>query len=321
MVGGRLFKPLLGLSLILAGIAFAVPRISAGAAPNPTPAVSFTASVAPGQNRLQIDPGQSAQVTMYATSNLSTPFLVTVFPSQVKLGDNGNAALQDHPDARFAGLITISPQTFLLPPNQTLPVVVTIAIPKAFPADTYVLGFGFVPQIAGSGNVKVISELALLVEVTVPGSLHLEPTLEFSGLKGFSLATGNDQGALKVTETGSQSSFVTSEVTLTGQLGAADPSDFRFPQTLVASHHYRLFNFTWHPVLGIGIFQVKGTLTYNITAQTSAQKTITQTVVVIHPLWLLTLLIPIYGVWRIVRWLRRVQRSKPERRTSKSRAR
>jgi len=297
--------PLLCLGLIAAITGLALPQISAGAAPSPAPAVGFTASVAPGQNHLQAAPGGSAQLTLYATSSLSTPLPMIVAQSQVQLGDNGNAELLNRPDSRFANLITISPQSFIVPPHQTVPVNVTISVPNPFPADTYVIGFGVVPQVPGSGNFKVVSEIGLLVELTVPGTLHTKPVLDFRGLNSFSFGTSDFKSAVVVRESGSQSSFVTGEVTIAGGPGGVSQSDFRFPQTLVAATHYRLFNFTWHSSWGIGIYTVKGTVTYNITPQTTGQISITRTVVVVNPLWIVALLVLlIAAVLLLRRWIR-----------------
>jgi len=246
-------------------------------------ASSSDLSVTYPSDPIPVHPGTSTSFSLLVTNVGPTVLTVEVTAHQVILGDNGQTQFAASADPRFGGT-TIEPQEFKLAPRQRRVVLISMIVPKSLTPDDYFLGW-LVSPILTSAAVAAVNEVGALVVLDVPGPRHPRLSAEFVGLPSFQWS-GNASGVVRVESTGSSTVSFTTNTELSGFVHPK-PSIIQDPPHLLPPSLTRDIPVYFSSWLGLGWYTVHTTIVYNLTAQRTGEVTLSTTMILISPYWLI----------------------------------
>ncbi|HET9076767.1 MAG TPA: hypothetical protein VFN68_07535 [Acidimicrobiales bacterium] len=242
----------------------------------------------------------------------SRPLTVAVSIGRVGFGDDGRATVSDQPDPSLAGRVHLGETTLTVPAGSYVQDPVAVSFPAGTAPDDYYLGLVVTPRATGSGAVKVVTRLAALIDLDVPGPRHSLIRLRGVHLPAWVLG-GDVPVSMTVENAGRSFATVWGEIHYRSLFGAEKVAAFpgRF---VVAPGRQRTLAVTVHPGLGAGPVHIDSIVFYNRTPSAVAEISRTATVWWIDPSYLP--LIP-FGIaaagvaWRLGRRRARRQQMAP----------
>lgn len=246
-----------------------------------------------------IQPGQPASTTIMVTDVGQDSISVAVTPQRVLLGDNGVTHFAAQPDPLFTGRVRITPDRFDLAPHTHRPVAIDVDVPAGITPDTYVLGF-LVSPVVQSGSVEALNQIGAIVALDVPGPRDRRLIAVFH-LPRFRLS-GSVHGALRASNIGTSALRFSTEASVSGVL-VPDSHSLRVKPLLLPTGRFRDVPIAWDAPFGIGWYHAHARVVYNTTDQQTTEVDLSRTVVLVHPLYLLAVVVLIAALL-LRRWRR-----------------
>ena len=256
-------------------------------APTPTPTPSPTAapqaglSVSSPDGTLAAPAGTVVDTWLRIGNASSSPVAITIAPATVNLGNDGVTGFTPGIDPRFAGQITLSQTTALIPVGGYIQLAVKVAVPAAIIPDIYVLGFLVTPDATGT-SVRIINQIGSIIAFDVPGSRDRHLTASFTSAPWI-MFTNHPTLTIRASSVGKSALEFTSQDTLTG-IGVESPVTTRNDPRLLPAGTHRDMTVPWNIPWGFGVNTITSTLLYPKTVSGNAQIVLTHQVIVIKPL-------------------------------------
>jgi hypothetical protein len=286
-VGGRFAKVAIGLLTVL-GVLLPVlvsTPAQADAAKGGSAADLFvTSPPAP----ILASPGKVASTT-FTVGNLGHNGLeVRIIAGLVRLQDNGQTRFVEGSDPLFSGRISIVPDLLNLPARRERQVHISVNVPSGLTPNDYFLGF-LVSPVINSSSVAVENDIGALVVLNVPGSRDRKLVAKLLGLAFLNLSFSDSASGIVRAKSVGRSTLQFSTTNEISGWPSVTPSYFTVQPLLLPPGLSRDIPVRVSSWLGLGWYTFHTTLVYNLTDQTTGDVTLSRTVIVLNPLWLLVI--------------------------------
>lgn len=260
------------------------PKITA---PKTTPSATATAipnaglSVSTPDGTLTAPRGTTVETWLRIGNAAGTPLSITIAPATVNLKNNGVTGFTPKPDPRFAGRITLSQTSAIIPVGGYIQLDVKVAIPATIIPDVYVLGFLITPEATGT-SVRIVNQIGSLIAFDVPGSRDRQLKAVFTDLPWI-MFTNHPSLNIRTRSVGKSALQFTSQDNVSG-FGMLDPKLTRNDPLLLPAGTSRDLTVSWDTPWGVGVNTISTTLLYPKTVSANAQVVLTHQVIVVKPL-------------------------------------
>lgn len=150
---------------LAAGGAVGVPA-AAGAASGQGLVVSVPAGPVTAQ------PGGVVHTDLRIGNTSAQPMTVHVSVGGVRFGSDGSATVTDQPDPEWANRLTLATTSLVVPAASSVVDAVTALMPAHAAPNDYFVGFLVSRAVTRPGNVDVVTRIAALLDLQVPGPRH-----------------------------------------------------------------------------------------------------------------------------------------------------
>jgi len=289
------------------------PAVGAGTEQESLPS-GLTVSWLPTSNPVIAKIGEMSTGTFWVSNGTTKAISVVITPVTAVPGNNGSLTVQPGADARFPD-ISYSPSEFVAEPGSTTAITVTTTVPGTLGPGAYILPAAVTPASeATGGSISIRQSIVALVTLQIPGEIdaQLEPRFigaqttegavirQFPGLPAIQISsTGHD--VLRVYNNSSTSLYSYNEITATQvPLGTVEfdghtknvLANYRTSPELYFPGLYRDYPVTWSAnPLGFGTAELTAYVAYNPEPSKLKQVSMSSTVIVISPWWLLAIVL------------------------------
>jgi hypothetical protein len=278
---------IIGGLLLLACAALGLASIAAATAHSSDSSADLFVTSPPGA--ISVVPGKVATATLTVGNLGRTTLDVEITSERVVLLDNGGTRFAGAgSDPLFAGRIHI-PQKFLsLPPRQERNVIISTEVPKGLKPNDYFLGF-LVSPVINSASVTVQNDIGALVVLDVPGPRHIKIVASFHGLPAFDFSLSSSASGFVRADNDGTSTVQFTTTTETGGWPSPRDANLEIPARLLPPGLFREFPVHVSSWLGLGWYTIRTTFVYDKTQHSTGEVTISKTVVILNPLWLIVI--------------------------------
>lgn len=256
-------------------------------------------SVSTPAGPIQAKPGAVVHTTLRIGNTTAKPMAVEVSLGHVGFGNDGSATVGDRPDPAWAQRVTLGVRQTRVAAGSYVDDPVTVAMPSKAVPDDYFVGFLVSQMVTTPGSVDVVTRIAALLDLQVPGARHNEVRL--TSLDMPSILTGSRMAVSAVVDNPGRT-FVTvwGEVHL--EPFGSPEQVVAFPgRYTIAPGRSRVLRVTADVGAGIGPVDVQGFVFFNTRPSTVAQLESTGSTWLLNPLYLpaipLAAIVVGVGVW------------------------